>query len=317
MRQLKGYGLKTILATTSSFAESSPDIMERLTDAGLHIIQNPFRRQLKEDELNHLLKVNEPVGMLAGTEIIGRETIKEAARYLRVVSRVGVGWDNVDLKAAEEMGILVYRTPEVLTDAVAELTIGLILSGLRLIPSHDRLVRQGKWKKEMGRLLRKKTVGIIGFGSIGQRVGELVKAFGAQVIYYDPRQVNVSWAQPMTLVDLLNTSEIISIHAGGKERILGTSEFEKIRSENVLLVNAARGSLIDEKCLYESLKEGRITFACLDVFEQEPYDGPLANLDNVVLTPHIGSYAREARHLMEQQAVENLLDGLNVKGMLR
>ena len=308
--------MKTILATTSTFAEGSEALLESLSASGFRIIQNPYKRQLKGKELDDLLEKNKPLGMLAGTETISREHIEQAAGHLRVISRVGGGWDNIDREAAELMGVLVYRTPGVLTDAVAELTIGLILSGLRYIPYHDRMIRQGKWQKKMGGLLRDKVIGIIGFGAIGQRVGELVKAFGAEVIYYEPCKVDVIWASPVSLNDLLSGSDIISIHAGGKEMILGPFELEIIKKGNVLLVNTARGNLIDENHLYVLLREGRLKCACLDVFEHEPYDGSLTHLDNVVVTPHIGSYAREARCLMEQQAVNNLLDGFKKIGIL-
>jgi D-3-phosphoglycerate dehydrogenase len=212
--------------------------------------------------------------------------------------------------------MLVYRTKGVLSQAVAELTIGLILSALRYISSNDRLIRQGKWHKTLGGLLSGKIVGIIGFGQIGQRVGELVTAFGAKVIYNDLQPIKVSWAQAVSLSKLLSQAEIITIHASGKEQIIGLEELGKICKRGVILVNTARGNLIDEEALQDCLQEGRVGFACLDVFESEPYCGPLCSFENVILTPHIGSYAKEARVLMERTAVENLLKGLNEVGVL-
>jgi D-3-phosphoglycerate dehydrogenase len=308
--------LNKILITTSSFAEDSPELLNILLESGLGVVFNPERRQLKEDELSRLLAIHRPIGLLAGTEPISRINIEKAAGHLRVISRVGVGWDNVDKEAAEELGILVYRTPGVLTQAVAELTIGLIISGLRFIPCQDRMVREGRWQKKMGSLLQGKEIGIIGFGDIGQRVGELANAFGARVIYYDPYPSNVPWAVYMSLNDLLEAVDVISIHAGGNEIILGPAEFKSIRKKNVILVNTARGSLVDEEALFQCLQNGRIKCACLDVFVNEPYQGHLTALDNVILTPHIGSYALEARRDMERYAVENLLDGLEKAGVL-
>jgi len=307
---------KTVIATTSSFARESPEVLELIKNNGLKVVQNPWGRQLSEEELGELLKEYEPVGMLAGTEPITRSALEKAKGHLRVISRVGVGWDNVDRVFAEQLGIQVYRTAGVLTQAVAELTVGLILSALRSISSNDRLIRQGKWQKTMGGLLSDKVVGIIGFGNIGQRVGELVTAFGARVIYYDPQPTSVSWAQELSLSDLLTQAEIITIHAGGSEQILGKAELKKICKQGVVLVNTARGGLVDEGALQDCLMEGKVNFACLDVFETEPYCGPLCSLENVILTPHIGSYAREARALMEQAAVENLIKGLNEAGVL-
>ena len=308
--------VKTILATTSSFAKVFPEVLKLIESNGLSIVFNPFERKLNEEELSNLLQEYKPVGMLAGTEPITRSTLDKAKNYLRVISRVGVGWDNVDRDFAEKIGIRVYRTHGVLTRAVAELTIGLILSALRYISTNDRLVRQGRWQKTMGGLLYGKTVGIIGFGNIGQRVGELVNAFGAKVIYHDLEEITLSWAQAVSLPELLTQAEIITIHASGKDKIIGKEELGKLCNREVILVNTARGGLIDEGDLQECLKEGRINFACLDVFEDEPYSGPLCSLDNVILAPHIGSYAKEARVLMERTAVDNLLKGLHEMGVL-
>ena len=287
-----------------------------MKNKGLKIILNPWRRKLKEEELGKLLKDYTPVGLLAGTEPITREVLEGAKGHLRIISRVGTGWDNVDKEAARQMGIRVYRTSGVLTQAVAELTIGLILSALRSISSNDRLIRQGRWHKTMGGLLSGKIVGIVGFGHIGQRVGELITAFGAKVLYYDPQPMDAPWAQAVTLPELLSQAEIITIHASGNEKILGPDELENICKEGVILVNTARGGLIDEVALQNCLKNGKVSFACLDVFEDEPYCGPLCSLENIILTPHVGSYAREARVLMECTAVENLLEGLHEIGVL-
>ncbi|TES89244.1 MAG: hydroxyacid dehydrogenase, partial [Desulfobacteraceae bacterium] len=247
---------------------------------------------------------------------ITRTMLQQAKDYLRGISRVGVGWDNGDREAAAEFGICVYRTPGVLTQAVAELTMGLILSALRSIPSNDRQIRQGQWEKKMGGLLHGKIVGIVGFGDIGKRVGELVNAFGATVIYYDSRPITVSWARAVSFSALLTQADIITIHANGKGIIFGHEELKNKCKHGAILINTARGGLVDEAALYDCLIDGRVGFVCMDVFEDEPYCGPLCSLDNVILTPHIGSYAREARILMEYTAVENLLNGLSEVGVL-
>ena len=308
--------METVLTTTTSFARESPDLVEPVRASGLRLVINPLARKVNEEELGKLLKDYRPVGLLAGTEPITRVVLDKAKGHLKIISRVGTGWDNVDREAARQMGIRVYRTSGVLTQAVAELTIGLILSALRSISSNDRLIRQGKWHKTMGGLLSGKIVGIIGFGHIGQRVGELVTSFGAKVLYYDPQPMDAPWAQAVTLPELLSQAEIITIHASGREKILGPDELKNICKQGVLLVNTARGGLIDESALQDCLKNGKVSFACLDVFEDEPYCGPLCSLENVILTPHVGSYAREARVLMERTAVENLLNGLREVGVL-
>ncbi len=306
---------KTVIATTSSFGAESPEIPSVFSEHGLSLITNPTGRKLSERELQDLLQLHKPVGLLAGTEPVTCAVLEQSAQYLRVISRVGVGWDNVDREAAGKLGILVYRTSGVLTDAVAELTIGLVLLALRSVSSADRKLRSGVWQKQMGSLLLGKTVGVVGFGQIGQRVGKLADAFGAKVIFHDLQLFDFPWARAVSLGELLCESDIVTLHASGQNRVLGQAELRSLKKGSIVL-NTARGGLVDENALHDCLLNGRVRFACLDVFENEPYNGPLCSLENVVLTPHIGSYAREARVLMEQTAVENLLDGLRKAGVL-
>ncbi|MCK4304490.1 MAG: phosphoglycerate dehydrogenase [Candidatus Eisenbacteria sp.] len=301
---------KKVLATTSTFSKQSSAALELLGAEGYEAIRNPFERKLTEDELIDLLEEHRPVGLLGGTEPITRAALETAKSYLRAVSRVGVGWDNVDHAAARELGIPVSRTQGILDQAVAELTVGMILAALRRIAHQDRRIRSGTWKKEMGGLLSSRVLGILGFGSIGQRVGELVNAIGARVLFHDPVPRDVSWAEARTLEDLLRQADILTIHASGSGQLLGSTELELLSKPGVMLVNTARGGMVDEEALYGMLSAGKITYACLDVFAREPYEGPLRNLDNVLLTPHIGSYAAEARVEMEVMAVRNLLQAL-------
>lgn len=301
---------RTVLTTTSSFAIDHIDVIELLQRAGINLVCNPYGRTLSQIELNGLLEKYQPVGLLAGTEIIDRETLELSKGHLKVISRVGVGWDNIDIETTQKLGIRVYRTEGVLADAVAELTIGLILSALRHICRQDQLLKQGNWQKQMGSLLKDKTIGIVGFGTIGHRVGELAKAFGCIVIFNDIVQINVDWANFVTLPELLKRANIITIHASGKTKIIDHEKLTRLGKKGVIVINTARGDLIDEEALYRGLLDGRLGYACLDVFEKEPYEGPLRQLNNVILTPHIGSYASEARQQMEFVAVEHLLDGL-------
>jgi D-3-phosphoglycerate dehydrogenase len=307
---------KIVLATTSSFASAAPGLLESLRARGLGVILNPFHRKLREAELQDLLAEHRPVGLLAGTEPITRPVLEQARDYLKVVSRVGAGWDNVDHDAAAALNIRVFRTEGVLTQAVAELTIGLMLAGLRAIALQDRMLKDGQWQKLMGGLLQGKLVGIIGFGAIGQRVGELVRAFGAEVMYSDLQDSEIPWAPKATLAEILARADIITLHASGKKRLLGAEEFKALGKRGVLLINTARGELLDETALRACMAEGGVMCAALDVFSEEPYEGPLCYENNVILTPHIGSYAREARQLMEETAVSNLLRGLRDAGLI-
>jgi D-3-phosphoglycerate dehydrogenase len=307
---------KIVLATTTSFGTGCPGFGECLREQDLRLETNPFKRKLSEEELLALLDQHRPVGLLAGTEPITRKVLEQARHHLRVISRVGVGWDNVDHAAAAEFDLRVYRTAGVLTQAVAELTLGLMLAALRSVAFQDRLLRQGVWRKCMGALLQEKKVGIIGFGAIGKRVGELVRAFGAEVLFYDVKAQEMPGAQEVSLPQLLAQADIISLHASGKKRILGPQEFEAMGNRGVILINTARGELIDEEALSSALKTGRVGCACLDVFQEEPYRGAFCAMDNMILTPHIGSYAQEARELMEKTALDNLIKGLKEVGAL-
>ncbi len=302
---------KVILCTTTSFGSSAPDALDRMKAKGFIPVLNPFKRKLTAEELGVLIAEHKPVGLLAGTEPVPEEVLNVAVAHLQVVSRVGVGWDNVDRSAADRLGIKVFRTEGVLNDAVAELTLGLMLTVLRQLGLHDRLMRSGKWEKHTGSLLKGKTVGIIGFGSIGQQVGKLCLAFGARILFSDPLSRSVDWAKAVTKDDLITSAHIISIHADGNAALIGPAEVERCRP-GVVLINTARGGMIDEAALAKGIASGKIGGAGIDVFDNEPYAGELIESDKVVLTPHIGSYAREARVAMESMAVDNLFSGLGI-----
>ncbi|GAB6037200.1 phosphoglycerate dehydrogenase [Fundidesulfovibrio butyratiphilus] len=306
--------MHTLLATTSSFGQEDDQPVETLRRAGFRLIVNPHGRKLTEAELAELLTLHRPVGLLAGTEPVTRAVLEKAQDHLRAVARVGVGWDNVDRAAAAELGMAVSRTEGVLDTAVAELALGFMLSALRHIARQDRDVRAGVWKKRMGGLLSGKTVGILGYGAIGSRVGGLAAAFGAKLAFCDPAVDACSdgLATSCCLDDLLRNSDILTLHASGSACLIGARELSLCKP-GVIVVNTARGGLVDENALLEGLQSGRVGAACLDVFASEPYSGPLTGQENAILTPHAGSYAREARLLMERTAVDNLLADLTHK----
>lgn len=300
--------MNKIAITTTSFGKYSSEPLSLLEINGFEVILNPYGRKLKKDEV--LLLCADVIGIIAGTESLDAE-ILERLPNLKVISRCGTGIDNVDLAAVERLEIRVFNTPDAPTLAVAELTVELILNLLRKINQMDLAIRNGKWEKLMGNLLSGKIVGIIGFGRIGRKTTELLKALGCEVIYYDIKSDESGiWAKRVSLNELLMISDIISIHVSTKEQTIGKEEFKKIK-KGAWMVNVSRGGVIDETELYKALKEGHLSGAALDVFEQEPYAGPLKELDNVILTPHIGSYALESRIEIELQAVKNLLAGLN------
>lgn len=296
-----------IAITTSSFGKYESTLLASLKNKRFNVVLNPHGRKLKKEEIAVLCR--DAIGIIAGTEIYDRETLEELAG-LKVISRCGTGMDNVDIDASKRLGIKVFNTPNAPTVAVAELTIGLILNLLRKVSQMDLAIRNNKWEKLMGNLLSEKKVGIIGFGRIGKKVAELLMSFGCEIRYYDIRTDDGELRnEKIELNELLKISDIISIHVSSKEQIIGENEIKQMK-EGAWLVNVSRGEVVDENILYMTLKEGHLAGAALDVFEQEPYTGPLRELENVILTPHIGSYAKEARIKMEMEAVENLLLGL-------
>lgn len=298
--------MPTVLATTSTFGQWQSRATALLRAAGHNLQTNPHGRRLTEDELAELLRQHRPVGLLAGTEPVTNAVLEAARGHLKVISRVGVGWDNVDREAAARLGIPVLRTEGVLSDAVAELTLGMILGALRHIPRHDRELRAGAWVKRPGGLLRGRTLGIVGFGAIGRCVAKLAAAFEPRIIYADARQISSPLGTQRALPALLAEADIVTLHASGSGRLLGPAELDLMKP-GAVLVNTARGGMVDEDALAERLASEAIGCACLDVFEAEPYEGPLRQAPNAVLTPHIGSYAAEVRADMEFLAVKNLL----------
>jgi len=297
-----------VFISTTSFGKPDPAPLEMLKAAGLEVSLNPYGRKLSREEIVELAANSE--GLIAGTEPLDGEVLKRL-KHLRVISRCGVGMDNIDLTAAKQQGIQVFNTPDSPTIAVAELTVGLILALLRHIPRSDRDIRTGKWSKRMGNLLEGKKVGIIGLGRIGQKVAKLVLSLGAQVVYHDPA-VNKAGYTSLSLDELLSQSDIVSLHVsgGGNDTpLLGDKELRRMRKGS-WLINCARGGVVDEAALYQVLQEGWLAGAAVDAFEEEPYTGALAKLDNVILTPHIGSYAIESRVEMEVEAAKNLIEGL-------
>lgn len=300
--------MQKLTVTTTSFATQP---IKMLNEAGFTVIQNSYGRKLTPEETVALCK--DAIGIIAGTEILDTEILNQL-KGLRVISRCGTGLDNVDMKQAASLGIKVFNTPDGPTLAVAELTVGLIIDLLRRISQMDRDVRIGKWHKTMGNLLQGKRIGIVGFGRIGQKVVSLLVPFGVKPAYFDIRGITTDTAISMEFNEILGWADVLSLHLStrkGNNPIIGAKEFTKMK-RGMFLVNLSRGGTVDEEALRAALDDGIVAGAACDVFNKEPYSGPLTLYDNVVLTPHVGSYAMEARMQMESQAVENLLKGLEV-----
>jgi D-3-phosphoglycerate dehydrogenase len=308
-----------ILITTSSFDCATNAAIDKLVRAGFEIRSNPHARRLTESEVGDLLAEGEIVGMIAGVEPLTRYVL-DRAQKLKVISRCGIGMDSVDLAAADDRGIRVCNTPGAPVSAVAELTLGLMLDLLRQIGQADRTIRAGGWKQMMGNLLAFQTVGIVGFGRIGRRVAELLHAFGAKVLVHDPALVDApSYAEASDFDALLQRADVVTLHLPYNKSLhhmIGHRELALMKS-SAFLVNTARGGLVDEDALALALGAGSLAGAALDTFEQEPYKGPLASLPQMLLTAHMGSYAKESRVQMEREAAENLVKGLIASGTIQ
>lgn len=309
--------MDNILITTSTFGENDPSLIESIKEKGLEVILNPYIRKLAKHEVSKLMDRHQPIGMIAGVEPLTKGILKKA-KNLKIISRCGIGLDSVDLKAANELGIIVTNTPDAPTIPVAELTLGIILTLMRRIHLSDSSIRNGKWERPMGKLLYKKTVGIIGCGRIGTYLARLLVPFECTVLGCDIVDKSEECYQQVSFGEILREADVITLHipySPGNDYFMNSRHINSMK-KGAFLINTSRGGIVDEAALYDALKNSRIGGAALDCFEEEPYEGPLKQLNNVLLTAHIGSYAKEGRMDMEKQAVGNLLKALVDKGMI-
>jgi len=306
--------MNKILTSPSSFGKIGSEPLDILSKNKYTVINNPYGRRLTEEEVIDL--GFDCVGIVAGVEPLTKR-VMDALPKLKCISRVGIGMDNVDLVYAKQKGIEVVNTPDGPTRAVAELTVALTFSLLRKIPEADANMKNGIWKKETGNFLHGKTIGIIGLGRIGKMVSEMFINLGNKVIGYDV-DVDSSWAEnskisiQKNLKELIRGSDILTVHIPPNRDnsfAIGKDELNLIK-ETGFLINASRGGVMDEDFLFDLLSKNKIRGAAIDVFSEEPYYGHLTALKNVILTPHLGSYAAEGKLKMEIDAVNNLLNNL-------
>ena len=287
------------------------------------VIVNPFERILAKEELCEYVKDVEAIISMVGDHI--DKDVIDASPNLKVIANFGVGFNNIDYKYAASKGIAVSNTPDVLTNATADLAWALLFSVARRIIEADEFIRQGKfkgWTPKMfsGQDITGKTLGVIGAGRIGSNFAKKAKAFDMRILYYN-RKPNMEFeaetgAQYVDKETLLRESDFVSIHAPLTEEtkhIVSYNEFE-IMKRNAIIINTARGPLIDEKALVDALKKGYIWAAGLDVFENEPLvEKELLTMKNVVITPHIGSSTIQTRERMSAMVAENALAALEGK----
>lgn len=303
-----------ILVATRSFGSTSPRPWEVLAEAGCEVVKADMSHKMTEERLIELLRGID--GAIVGVVPMTARVLA-AAPSLRVVSAHGVGVDHIDVRAARSRGIVVANCPGSNDQAVADLTLGLMLSTARLIPLADRQMRQGIWGDHVGTELWNKTLGLIGLGRIGRAVAKRALGFDMRVLAFDPyvgEELALSvGARVAPLDEVIAQADFLSLHAVLTDQtrgMIGAAQLRKMKP-TAYLINTARGGLVDEEALCDALREKRIAGAALDAFAVEPpWASGLLDLDNVVVTPHIGAHTAEAVERMGVIAAKNVVEAL-------
>ncbi|GHS86207.1 D-glycerate dehydrogenase [Synergistales bacterium] len=302
-----------------------------IQEAGLEVLRGKVDYKIwdgegapnRDDLLRDLKDVE---GLLSGLPVRVDSELLDAAPNLKVVSNYAVGYDNIDVKAATARGVCVTNTPDVLTPATADLTLALILASARRIIEANAFLRSGDWKVWapellVGREVSGSTLGVIGMGKIGQAVARRAKGFDMKIIYHDANHSSDAeqtlGAKYVTKEELLKESDFVTLHCvlnDETRNLIGEKELKTMK-KTAILINAARGPLVDQAALFKACSEGWIWGAGLDVFVKEPVplDEPLLTLPNVTTVPHIGSASRVARDGMARVSASNLLDAVSGK----
>ena len=308
--------MSRVLITTVPFAQNNSLPIDLLKKANIEYAINPLNKKLTEKELKKMVSGFDAI--IAGTELITAE-VMDAATNLKMISRVGVGLDSVDLMAAKKRGITVSYTPEAPAPAVSELTIGLMLSLLRSVHISNKELHEGIWRRFFGLRIENIKIGIIGVGRIGLRVLEHTKAFGNPTILANDlnpidgleKKFNLYWTSKEKI---LKEVDMLTIHVpltASTKNMIGKEQLLQMKN-NAFIINTARGGIINEHDLFEVLDSGHLGGAAIDVFEVEPYDGPLTKIDRCLLTSHMGSMQMIVGK-MEIEAVEEAIRFLKRK----
>ena len=300
--------MSKVLITTVPFGDIDRYPIDLLEDNNIDYVINPLGKKLTESELIKLVTDCEVI--IAGTEPITERVISKA-KNLKMISRVGIGLDSVDLIAAEKRNIAVSYTPDAPAPAVVDLTMGLLYTLLRRVHEANIGLHHGKWNRFFGRRLTECSIGIIGAGRIGSNVLRNLLVLGCKNIFYYDKKVrldeednpHVVFAQKETIY---KKCDIISLHLPLDQETTNMITLKEIKlmKKDSFLINTARGGIINEKDLFEALQNKIISGAAIDVFEDEPYQGDLIGLDNCILTSHMGSMSKDCRTQMEREATD-------------
>ncbi|ORX24376.1 hydroxyacid dehydrogenase [Thermoanaerobacterium sp. PSU-2] len=297
-----------ILITPRSLCHKKNDIIEMLSD--YEVLMNESGRPFVENELKKLIQ--DVDGIIVGVDKITREILANAKK-LKVITKYGVGLDNIDIEYAKKLGIKITYTPGANKESVADLVFTMILELSRQLFKMDKIVRDNRWDKVIGREVYGKVIGIIGTGNIGKSVAKRATGFDMRILGYDmfpdyefAKEIGMEYVDLQTL---LKNSDYITLHIPFTESMhhfIDREELEMIKT-TAYIINTSRGELINEEALYEALKQKRLAGAALDVFEIEPpYNSKLIKLENVILSPHCGASTEDAINRMNMMAVEGL-----------
>ena len=317
--------MKKIFISNVLFGKADPDILKKLfSQPGLSIQWNEKQRLLSQDELIEDAKDANIV--IASTENLNG-LIRESSA-LELIAKIGVGYDNVDLELCQQKGIRVTYTPDAVTQSVAELTVSLIVFLIRRLHLSAPDLKQGLWERRIGREISELSLGIIGFGRIGNRLIELLSVFRPKKIWVNdiqPIEAKVADVRSRLGLDIESTSfenllihsDLVSVHVNlnpSSHHLISDRAFQ-LMPKGCYLINTSRGKVVDERALYNALETEKIDGAALDVFENEPYQGELTQFRQLILTPHIGACSQKARRDMDLEATESILAYLEGKAL--
>ncbi len=312
--------MKKALITTIPFGQEDETPLKMLKENDIKYLVNPLGRKFSHAELiDYLDGVSY---LIAGTDKIDREVL-ESANDLKMISRVGIGLDSVDLLTARDREIIVSYTPDGPSKAVAEFTMNSILSTLRNSVLTSQILKKGIWKKEMGRSISESVIGIFGAGRIGSELIHILSYFKPRKIlvfdpYVDEAKFEKLEVEFVSKNELLESSDLVTVHLPMND---STKDFiaekeMKAMKPNSIIINTSRGGIVNEDDLFSALKIGHLSSAAIDVFEEEPYSGNLLDLDNCITTPHMAPMSKASRISMEIDAVEEVIRFANGESLI-
>ncbi|MGC9318956.1 MAG: phosphoglycerate dehydrogenase [Armatimonadota bacterium] len=306
-----------VMVLAAPFVRHEPEASQPLSDAGVEVVHGPLDHLLEPDELSELLAGFHAV--VASNERYDGGVFA-ALPELRTVARWGVGYDSIDVQAATAAGVIVTNTPGKVTESVADQTFCIMLALLRRLPEQMEVARSLDWRNVEGTELWRKTLGIVGLGSIGRAVAERARGFSMRVLACDAREDEVAWeagrlgVELVALGELLAEADIVTLHANLTDESCGMIGEEQLRAmkPNAFLINCGRGALCDQAALARALREGWIAGAGLDTLEEEPPgpDDPILEAPNTIITPHNSSMTAESAARVNATVCENILAAL-------